>query len=1011
MKPANKPAENPPTRKRGRPRKEKTSQPKRPRGRPRGLKPEALEILFEFILSPEMRSGGRFSRKRALRAAAARVKMPLPVSNEVLLPAFDTYEEAERAAIAARSAAPTRSLTPEEQRKLIDSVSRFLKASRSSAAKQTISPGEYQLCAGCGEVLSGGDPCEVRSVLDPEAGIPVKVYVHPKSKERPNCISAWHKSGDSQTLDRLDLAAQLTPQDGDEGDFYLARVDVPGVCTTVRGGGFENSKTRQKKLEKWIKGEALRLYPEGPDPDLFHRNEYGLDLTAQREANGGNTRMRASEGLSRIDGDPDEDEKTNDKLLPKSLRSVAIGKNHVEHAIVEDLSAEGKLDARITFSMRVEEAAAIGLKAREEKHAYGTEPPGRDLSGLISDDAAYFENWADGIWRRFWKDFLQIKREFQDRLINRKEKNQRIKEVRAERKEALKRAEEERKESERAGPRVKSSDDGMSAERFDPNAALPTGLRAEREEKVIGKGKFRSKFRGSYYERDVQDREGETPLYQNHRPYARRDGFAHVWRGTFSSFLLDRGSVLLGWPRKVESLTDEEIEQRKRARLEWKEYSKKVDRKSNKLGPEHPEWSAKCFEARWGAFRKLKAEERDLEKEPEPDSLSDSLSKRLPRRLAAKGCIIDSRNLGFGRVLAAYKKRKGMKLHFVGEQDRLYSFAEIGICDAFKPDKKKRLRDDEKLVNELAQVSKKLENAVTWWGWNPREAELKFTFSGKPRGDGFLFDKSAKNTLDKAAEFARAQWTHKEIQQYDPSMVYEIDGVTPVLGGQKPMSAKKFNARKAKEWVPPDDLFAFGARLALEERARFRISTRVRNLCLAKILIRRASMREVWSPWTYALLGGFPRTLHQGRPSRPMMTYKRCSFEGKTWFESYYPYWGETDRQLHAFGINSLTWRYLRDEHRKKVDWFDVIPLAERINGLSLDVRVSPIRHGPVCGTAAFRYVFPTDKPCRAAEMRSSWDTRCQWCPSPCVNGDTDFSGIIFTMLNKGEGEKAPLAA
>jgi hypothetical protein len=1063
VNPAQNPAENPPTRKRGRPRKEKPPKPKRPRGRPPGLKPEVLDILFEFILSPEMRSGGRFSRKRALRTAAARVKIPVPASVKAPpfpdllarakpsferkrpVAAFDTYEEAERTAIAARSAARTKSLTLKEQKKLVDSAGRFLKKTKALRMMPTrIPPGDYQLCAGCGEVLSGGDPCLIRSVLNPEVGIPVKVYVHPKREEHPDCISAWHKSDNSQTLDRLDLAAQLTPENGDEGDFYFAQIEVPGVCTTIRGGESENSKTRQKKLEKWVKGDVLKLFPEElkeRENKLFsRRDEYGLDLTAQREANGGNTRMRASEGLSRIDGDAADDEdtsKTSDIPLPKSVRSVAIGKNHVEDAVIEKLYKEA-------LGADAEEAAVISLKARQENHPVEFRETVLDrtsqsilaralqsILARISDgnperipmtmprntweesatcNPSYIEDLVaketdKELDKRYSKDFFRIKMDFQYGLIDRAEKDRRIKEARAAKKEAKESAEKEREELDRSGPRLESSDRGISSERFDANALLPTGLRPRRQEKIVGKGNFRTKFRGSYYERDAQDQEGETPLYQNHPPYARRDGFAHVWRGTFSTRLLDSGSKKLGWPCEIESLTDEQIEQRKRARAEWEEYRKKSIQRSSKADPK--DWSPICREALYGAIQEKLRENPDDENLPTDPPAREAPQNPWPMD---NGMVAYAEKWGFCRILTVYRKRKGMKLHFVGEKDRFYSFEEIGPFDLFKPTKKNR----KTTADELAIVSQRIENAVGWWPWNPREASV--------------YDDGIKRTLDQAAEYARAQWKHKQCKQYDPSMVYEIDGVTPVLGGQKSTPKKKFLARTApfrydencghREIVRMDGWFKrkFGGAYFLADlvnRAfrRERFFDSVEDSFTG--LVRR--VRRSISPDALADACRVRQPLPKpGRvlqsPSRSTTTYRRCSFEGKIWWESYYPYWGWTDRRLHAFGINE--WNIGRVKLPLFIPQIPLGPLAKAIKNLPFDVRVLPIRHGPVCGTSAFRYAFPTEKPCRAAEVRSSWDTRCQWCPSPCVNGDADFPGIIFTLLNRGETEKVtPLAA
>ena len=464
MNPAEKlaetPPENSPKRKRGRPRKERTPKPKRPRGRPSGLRSDVLDTLFEFIFSlSEAGHGGRKSQKRALRAAAARVKIPLPVSGEVPH-GFARFEEC--AAFAVREM-PTRYLTNEEQKRCVDSAGRFFKEEKASFRQKTIIPYDgYRLCAGCGEVMGIGEPCIIERVIKQGNCTPENVYIHPKSEEHPGCVTSWLRGARAQRIGRLCLAAQLTPDDGHRGVFSLAQIDVPEVRTETRGrSGIDES--RRKRIENWVKGEVEKLFPE-EDEQLSYRSEYGLDLAALQDEYGGNARIRGAEGLSGIE----KDEQSLDGQSPK-LRQVAVGKNHIEDEFID------KYDQGI-LGADAEERRQILAKDRKADLPYRVAPP----ENTPTEGTAYLERLA---------------------------------------------TEKERNESDEDGQRLDDLVQALSCMR------LGFGKNEE---------KFRSKVRGSYYERDARGHEGETPLYDDRKPYA--PPYARATRSTFETYLLETAS-------------------------------------------------------------------------------------------------------------------------------------------------------------------------------------------------------------------------------------------------------------------------------------------------------------------------------------------------------------------------------------------------------------------------------------------------------------------------------------
>jgi hypothetical protein len=863
-----------PTAKRGRPRKEKPNvpTPKRPRGRPPGLSPETLALLWEFIFSLDLRSGGKTSRKRGLEAAALK------------------------------------SLPPDARRKAVASAVRFLRTAAAAAETTCIlGKGEYQICAGCGDQLVAGDSCVVRAV-DASRSNFIGVSAIPQNGEptgHRHCLGRYHKGAESQILSRLQLANLFSPEqeEGPGGDrtLHIGEIVEPHVrrviVKAVIADGVDSAK-RAEKFKTWLKTEVKRLCPVGEGDRKFREkfqleDEFGLSAAANYE---GNTRSRAAESLSGIDPDGEEDDANGP---PARIKQNAYTKNRIEDAFVRALAAGilEKTARRVRAVLKAEREKKLPYKRPYREEPSGRYAPTREDRDYLERFAAMTDREIKDLYRA---EIYKTRDLFLGGEITDEQRRLRIADARKDRDAALELAKEDRDTEKQLGDRLSSLIDTLNC----------TRLEGDNKPK-----KPRSKFFGGY-ERDVFGKEGETPLYCNHRPYAPPGAFA--WRGTLSEFLQDPTTVSV----EIQGL---EVPERCKkdvfgisgcaceSCLQSRNAAFVAELRSDAVAPPNLRVS----------FRKISQWLTDFVANPTPSPTADELDLR--RKARAEWTHYERMTV------------RGCKNPVVSSKRVSKCFCEV--------------RD--------ALLNAACPNRVAWWPWNFEEKKT--------------FDNSIVKALSLKREYEQAQWKHKVpvLGRRVPGKImsilfpiFEADGVTPVLGGQKPKSAEKWRAAQekmpaeispapetdreaAREWLDLRDEIVkrnfergFYEEPQNQARIHFPISRLLLSLGTADEMAKRIEIRR------------------SGTAPKRVRVSPRAPFD----------------------------WRADRTKPRRdSTAAFDFLPRTIPIWRPVPDGKLAP------AGYAHFT-------PC-GGDRRNSYQSPCVDCPQPCVLGDAGAYGDLSTLL------------
>jgi len=831
---------------RGRPRKEKPAVPKRKRGRPPGLSPETRALLFEFIFSLDLRSGGRTSRKRALEVAALK------------------------------------SLPPDARRQAVASAVRFLRTAAAAAETTcTLGKGEYQICAGCGKQLVAGDSCVVRAV-DASRSNFIGVSAIPQNGEptgHRHCLGRYHKGAESQILSRLQLANLFSPEqeEGPGGDrtLHIGEIVEPHVrrviVKAVIADGVDSAK-RAEKFKTWLKTEVKRLCPVGEGDRKFREkfqleDEFGLSAAANYE---GNTRSHAAESLSGIDPDGEEDDADGP---PARIKQNAYTKNRIEDAFVRALAAGilEKTERKVLDVLKAEREKKLPYKRRYREEPSGRYAPTREDRDYLERFAAMTDREIKDLYRaeiHKTRD-LSLKGEITD-----EQRGLRIADARKDRDDALELAKEDRRTAKELGDRHSSLTETMNC------------MRLEGDNKPK---KPRSKFFGGY-ERDVFGKEGETPLYCNHRPDAAPGAFA--WRGTLSEFLQDPTTVSV------------EIQG-----LEVPEGCKK-----NVFGVSGCTCGS-CLEARNAAFV---AELR-------PDALAPP------------------------NLRVSFRKTSQSLTDFIANPTPSLTADEL---DARRKARAEWVHYQETVVRRPKKLKPEDLPAFAWWPWNFEERKV--------------FDDDVVKALELKREYEQAQWVHKApgLGRRVLLPVTEADGVTPVLGGEKPKSAEKWRAPQEKmptEISPAPETDRKAAREWLDRRDE---------------IVKRNFER-----------GFYEEPQNQARIHFPISRLLLSL--------------GTADEMAKGIEIrrSSTAPKRMRVSPRAPFDWrigYQTMP-GRKNTSFDFLPRTIPIwRSVPDGKLAPAGYAHFT--PC-GGDRRTNCQSPCLDCPQPCVLGDAGAYGDLSTLL------------